>query len=100
MPCYRNTHFKVQSHYSSYVLFHAVRARAYLLKRGGTNPCAFAEQTKQSIISCRPIEFYLFPFIYLFCYFQFLAFNYSCMNAPLMVASQQKYTVCGKRETI
>lgn len=56
----RKTHFKLQRH----VVYSTVCAGACGLKIDGIY--SFTEQTKQSIISCRPIGFYLFLFICLF----------------------------------
>ena len=69
----RNTYFKVQSHSSSRVVFHRVRAIVHWHKIDEILACPFAEQT--SIILGLPFELYLFMYIYLFVCFQFPTSN-------------------------
>ena len=74
----------VQNHYSSQVVFHVF----HVLVPIGTKSMAFTHAhllSKQNspILSCRVIEFDLFPFIYFF-YLQFPASNYRYMNMPFV----------------
>ena len=57
-----------QSHYLCLDVFHTVGAGEYLHKTNGISACAFAKQTKLSIISCRPTEFFL-SLLFLFFFF-------------------------------
>ena len=57
------------NHYLCLAVFHAVLAGEYWHKTSNINACAFAKQTKLSIISCRPIRFSL-SILLLFCLFQ------------------------------
>ena len=85
----RNTHFNVQSRFQSCFVPRGA-CWVMLLEKDGIYACAFAEQTKQSIISCHPIKVSLI-------FFSVLFFCFDCLFAGLVLKKIYLFSISSSR---
>ena len=89
MRCCRNTHFNVQSRFQSCFVPRGA-CWVTLLQKVGIYARAFAEQTKQSIISCHPIKVSLI-------FFSVLFFCFDCLFAGLFLKQIYLFSISSSR---